>query len=64
MPERFGGVALGPATQSQTLALIATELARGDSGIADKLVQHWKISVLLGRFTPEHLQAHWFGRHA
>ena len=64
VPERFGGVALDPVTQSRTLALVATELARGDSGLADKLVQNWKISVLIGRFAPENLQAYWFERYA
>lgn len=63
VPERFGGIALDPSTQSQTLALIATELARGDSGLADKLVQNWKISVLIAQFAPEHLQEHWFTRY-
>ncbi len=62
VPERFGGVALDPATQSATFALIATEIARGDSGLADKLVQNWKISVLLSAFASEELQAHWFER--
>jgi len=63
VPEQFGGVALAPATQSQTLALIATELARGESGLADKLVQNWKISVLIAQFAPKHLQEYWFGRY-
>ena len=63
VPERFGGVALEAATQSQTLALIATELARGDSGLADKLVQNWKIAVLIERFAPEHLKEYWFTRY-
>lgn len=38
--EQFGGITLDPWTQSQTLAIIAIELARGDSGLADKLVQN------------------------
>ena len=63
VPERFGGIALEPTTQSQTLALVASELARGDSGLADKLVQNWKISVLLAQFAPEHLQQYWFTRY-
>jgi alkylation response protein AidB-like acyl-CoA dehydrogenase len=63
VPERFGGIALEPSTQAQTLAVIATELARGDSGLADKLVQNWKISVLIAQFAPEHLQEHWFKRY-
>jgi alkylation response protein AidB-like acyl-CoA dehydrogenase len=63
VPDRFGGIALDPATQSQTLAIIATELARGDSGLADKLVQNWKISVLIAQFAPDHLQEYWFTRY-
>jgi alkylation response protein AidB-like acyl-CoA dehydrogenase len=63
VPDRFGGIALEPETQSQTLAIIATELARGDSGLADKLVQNWKISVLISQFAPEHLQEYWFTRY-
>jgi alkylation response protein AidB-like acyl-CoA dehydrogenase len=63
VPARFGGVALEASTQSQTLAVIATELARGDSGLADKLVQNWKISVLIAQFASEDLQRHWFGRY-
>ncbi|MGC8480419.1 MAG: acyl-CoA dehydrogenase family protein [Acidimicrobiales bacterium] len=60
VPERFGGVGIDPTTESQTFAIIATEIARGDSGIADKLVQNWKISVLLRNLAPEHLQEKWF----
>ncbi len=63
VPERFGGVALEPTALSQTLALVATELARGDSGLADKLVQNWKISVLISQLAPEHLQEEYFARY-
>lgn len=63
VPEQYGGVGLDPATQSQTFSIIATELARGDSGLADKLVQNWKISVLLRALAPRHLQDEWFPRY-
>lgn len=63
VPERFGGVAVDPGTEAQTFAIIAIELARGDSGIADKLVQNWKISVLLRELAPEPLQELWFSRY-
>ena len=33
--------------------MIAEEIARGDSGLADKLVQNWKVSVLLRQFAPQ-----------
>jgi len=62
VPEEFGGVPLDPATEVQTFALIAEEIARGDSGLADKLVQNWKVSVLLRNLAPRHLQERWFAR--
>ena len=46
----------------RTFALVAEEIARGDSGLADKLVQNWKVSVLLRQFAPKHLQEKWFKR--
>ena len=49
-------------TEVQTFALIAEEIARGDSGLADKLVQNWKVSVLLRNLAPQHLQEKWFKR--
>src|SRR5881397_4002964 len=62
VPEEFGGVQLEPATEVQTFALISEEIARGDSGLADKLVQNWKVSVLLRNFVSRHLQECWFPR--
>lgn len=63
VPHRYGGVGLDPATEAQTFSIIATEIARGDSGLADKLVQNWKISVLLRALAPRHLQDEWFPRY-
>ncbi|HEY5578226.1 MAG TPA: acyl-CoA dehydrogenase family protein [Acidimicrobiia bacterium] len=63
VPPKYGGVELDPKTEAQTFALIATEIARGDAGLADKLVQNWKISVLLRALAPEHLQDQWFPRY-
>ncbi len=60
VPEEFGGLSLEPGTEVRTLAIIAEEVARGDSGLADKLTQNWKISVLLRNVAPRHLQEHWF----
>lgn len=60
VPEEFGGVELEKGTEVKTFALIAEEIARGDSGLADKMVQNWKVSVLLRQFAPRHLQAKWF----
>ncbi len=63
VPERYGGVELDPDTEAQTFAIIATELARGDAGLSDKLAQGWKIAVLLRNVAPEHLQDEWFHRY-
>ena len=62
VPEEFGGVQLDPAAEVQTFAVISEEIARGDSGLADKLVQNWKVSVLLRNLAPRHLQEPWFPR--
>src|ERR671922_162207 len=62
VPEEFGGVQLDPANEVQTFAVISEEIARGDSGLADKLVQNWKVSVLLRNLAPRHLQEQWFPR--
>src|SRR5262245_65128967 len=60
VPQDFGGTELDAGTEVQTFALIAEEIARGDSGLADKLVQNWKVAVLLRRFAPRQLQECWF----
>jgi len=62
VPEEFGGIELDKAAEVQTFALISEEIARGDSGLADKLVQNWKVSVLLRNLAPRHLQEKWFTR--
>ena len=40
VPEEFGGIELDKGSEVQTFALISEEIARGDSGLADKLVQN------------------------
>ncbi|MGZ5093603.1 MAG: acyl-CoA dehydrogenase family protein, partial [Burkholderiales bacterium] len=62
VPEEFGGTPVDPQTEVQTFAMIAEEIARGDSGLADKLVQIWKVSMLLRNIAPRHLQERWFPR--
>src|SRR5256884_322129 len=62
VPEEFGGIELESGSEVQTFALISEEIARGDSGLADKLVQNWKVSVLLRNLAPRHLQEKWFKR--
>ena len=60
VPEEYGGVELEKGTEVKTFALVSEEIARGDSGLADKMVQNWKVSVLLRQFAPKHLQEKWF----
>lgn len=62
VPEAYGGVDLERETEVRTFALISEEIARGDSGLADKFVQNWKVSILLREFAPKHLQDKWFPR--
>src|SRR5947207_1539952 len=62
VPEEFGGLELERNSETATFAIIAEEIARGDSGLADKLVQIWKVSVLLRNLAPRHLQERWFPR--
>ena len=62
IPEEFGGTAIDPKEEVQTFAIISEEIARGDSGLADKLVQIWKVAVLLRHVAPRHLQEEWFPR--
>jgi len=62
VPEAYGGVQLDPTSEVRSFAIIAEEIARGDSGLADKLVQNWKVAVLLRNLAPKHLQERWFPR--
>jgi len=64
IPEEFGGTPVDPKMEVQTFAMVAEEIARGDCGLADKLVQIWKISKLLANIAPRHLQEKWFPRIA
>jgi alkylation response protein AidB-like acyl-CoA dehydrogenase len=62
VPAEYGGMELDKASEVKTFALISEEIARGDSGLADKLVQNWKVSVLLRNLAPKHLAEKWFKR--
>ncbi len=62
VPAKYGGTELDQENEVRSFALIAEEIARGDSGLADKLVQNWKVAVLLRNLAPEHLQEQWFTR--
>ncbi|MFQ5860027.1 MAG: acyl-CoA dehydrogenase family protein [Dehalococcoidia bacterium] len=58
VPEKYGGVRY----DAQTLVIIAEELARGDVGVAATLGQNWKLSILISKYAPQHLQDYWFPR--
>lgn len=62
VPPEFGGVELDPSAEVKTFSIISEEIARGDSGLADKLVQNWKVAMLLRNLAPKHLQKKWFTR--
>ncbi|MBI2295207.1 MAG: acyl-CoA/acyl-ACP dehydrogenase [Betaproteobacteria bacterium] len=62
VPEEFGGTPIDPKTEVQTFAVISEEISRGDCGLSDKMVQIWKVSVLLRNLAPRHLQERWFPR--
>jgi alkylation response protein AidB-like acyl-CoA dehydrogenase len=62
IPQEFGGTPVDAETEVQTFAMVAEEISRGDSGLADKLTQIWKISKLLQNIAPRHLQERWFPR--
>src|SRR5437879_9024484 len=42
VPEEYGGVQLDPASEVRSFAIIAEEIARGGSGVADKRGQNGK----------------------
>ncbi|KAA9009387.1 acyl-CoA dehydrogenase family protein [Histidinibacterium aquaticum] len=62
VPEEFGGFDLDEETEVRTFALIAEEVARGDSGLADKLVQNWKVAILLRELASKEMLNEWFPR--
>jgi alkylation response protein AidB-like acyl-CoA dehydrogenase len=62
VPEEFGGVGLDPNDEVKTFAIIGEEIARGDAGLADKIIQNWKVAMLLRHLAPKHLQEKWFAR--
>ena len=62
IPAKFGGLSLDTVTEVRTFAIISEEVARGDSGLADKLVQNWKVSVLLRELAKEEVSRYWFSK--
>jgi hypothetical protein len=62
VPEEYGGVGLDPNSEVKTFAIIGEEIARGDAGLADKIIQNWKVAMLLRNLAPRHLQEKWFAR--
>src|SRR5262249_9221892 len=55
VPEEYGGGGIEKGTEGRTFATIVGENARGGSGLADKMVQKWEVSVFLRPFSPPHL---------
>lgn len=62
VPEEYGGIGLDPNSEVKTFAIIGEEIARGDAGLADKIIQNWKVAMLLRNLAPNHLQEKWFAR--
>lgn len=62
VPAEFGGLELDGATEVKTFSIIAEEIARGDAGLSDKIIQNWKVAMLLRNLAPKHLQEKWFAR--
>ena len=62
VPEEYGGMPIDTEHEVRTFAIISEEIARGDSGLADKLVQNWKVSVLLRELASKDHQDMWFGK--
>lgn len=60
VPEEYGGMSMEKEHEVRTFAIISEEIARGDSGLADKLVQNWKVSVLLRAQANQEHQETWF----
>ena len=60
IPEKFGGTETDPKTEAQTFAVLCEEVARGDTGLADKMSQNWKITRMLRFLAPQHIQEYWF----
>ena len=60
IPEKFGGISIDSETEVRTFAIISEEIARGDSGLADKLVQNWKVAVLLRELASSSICKRWF----
>jgi alkylation response protein AidB-like acyl-CoA dehydrogenase len=62
VPPEFGGIELDPSAEVKTFSIIAEEIARGDAGLSDKIIQNWKVAMLLRNLAPKHLQEKWFTR--
>jgi alkylation response protein AidB-like acyl-CoA dehydrogenase len=62
VPPEFGGIELDASAEVKTFSIIAEEIARGDAGLSDKIIQNWKVAMLLRNLAPKHLQEKWFTR--
>ena len=61
LPRELGGSGV---TSTLTLAVVAEELARGESALVDILLQGWKISALVDAFADAEVRDHWLRRFA
>ena len=61
LPEDYRGHGVG---STLTLAVVAEELARGESALVDILLQGWKICALVDAFATPDVRGHWLRRFA
>ena len=61
LPRDFGG---SEVTSTLTLAVVAEELARGESALVDILLQGWKISAIVNGAAAPSRRQHWLERFA
>ena len=63
MPEEFGGIELEQGDARCRPSRSSPRKSRAAiPASSDKLVQNWKVSVLLRNLAPRHLQERWFKR--
>lgn len=61
LPRDYGG---SDVQGTLTLAIVAEELARGESALVDILLQGWKISAIVDAFAAPAVRDHWLRRFA
>ena len=61
LPREYGG---SDVSGTLTLAVVAEELARGESALVDILLQGWKIMAIVNGTAADSVRDHWLGRFA